>query len=108
MLAQSASIDVVVDAVIEPSRPTQVTETVAETAPLETPGDNGLSTQAQRQELYKLMQLLGQKMNPPQTFTAEQVAEQIVKAGKGVFTECSQAPRDLLDRMNELIRSKLS
>lgn len=108
LLAQSASTDVVVDAVAEPSQPTQVAEVVTETAPVETPADNGLSTQAQRQELYALMQKLGQKMNPQQTFTAEQVSEQIVKAGKGEFTECTQAPRDLLDRMISLVRSKLS
>lgn len=108
LLAQSASTDVVVDVVAEPSQPTQVAEPAAESAPFDTPADNGLSTQAQRQELYKLMQLLGQKMNPQQTFTAEQVSEQIVKAGKGAFTECTQAPADLLDRMISLIRSKLS
>ncbi len=108
LLAQSAQPDPVIDVVAEPSQPAQVSESVTEAAPFEAKADDGLCTQAQRQELYKLMQVFGSKMNPPRTFTAEEVQEQIVTAGKGAFTECTQAPRDLLDRMISLIRSKVS
>lgn len=108
LLAQSA--DPVIDAVIEPAQCSQVNqEPAAESAPFETTEtvDLNLCTQAQRQELFKLMQMFGNKMNPQQTFTADQVAEQIVAAGKGAFTQCTQAPKDLLDRMITLIRSKI-
>lgn len=95
----------IIDAVIEQPAATATTATIDEA-----PFDSGpqLSTTAQRAELYALMQKLGQKSTPPQSFTAEEVGEQIVKAGKGAFTSCDQAPKDLLDRMIALVRGRIS
>lgn len=95
----------IIDAVIEQPSTTATTATTDES-----PFDSGpqLSTQAQRTELYALMQKLGKKQNPPTEYSAEQVGEQIILAGKGAFTSIDQAPKDLLDRMIARVRSLIS